>query len=236
LRLIRGRKPHQPSGADAKDEFIQRVSAGKSFCDVGGLWGTVGEKVSVAHAAGAARLAMVDVEPEGTELWQSFDERMAAKGIAGVERISADINQGTFPDRFDVVHCSGVIYHSPNPLQTLGALRRLAGEHLILGSVVVPNEIRNDAGSISFAAGQALFLPHVDEATLAVVRRHLDEPGFQALGVNLPTEWRADDYGPWWWLFTASVLRQLLAATGFVVVDEAPYGGGKACAFLARSV
>ena len=48
---------------DPRDRFIHEVSKDKSFVDVGGLWGTVNERVSVAHAAGARELAMLDISP-----------------------------------------------------------------------------------------------------------------------------------------------------------------------------
>jgi len=38
---------------DPRDLYIAQVIAGKTFVDVGGLWGTVNEKVSVAYQAGA---------------------------------------------------------------------------------------------------------------------------------------------------------------------------------------
>ena len=37
---------------DVRDTYIRQVVAGKSFADIGGLWGTVNEKVSVAHTHG----------------------------------------------------------------------------------------------------------------------------------------------------------------------------------------
>ena len=41
--------------SDVRDTYISQVVAGKSFADVGGLWGTVNEKVSVAHTHGRMR-------------------------------------------------------------------------------------------------------------------------------------------------------------------------------------
>jgi hypothetical protein len=36
--------------SDPRDVFLGRVARGRTFADVGGLWGVVNEKVSVAHA------------------------------------------------------------------------------------------------------------------------------------------------------------------------------------------
>lgn len=222
---------------DPRDVFIQRVVAGKSFCDVGGLWGTTSEKVSVAAGAGASRLAMLDIAREGSELWQAFDERLTDEGISreDVDHITADITSVDPANRFDVVHCSGVIYHVPDPVQTLAAVRRLTAEYLVLASVVAPPEIRNSAGTITFAPGQALFLPHLDDRALTVLKVHLSEGGVRAVGIDIPEHrWSLDDYAPWWWLFTTSALRQMLVVVGFQVIDDAPYWGGKTHVFLAR--
>ncbi len=40
--------------------------------------------------------------------------------------------------RHDVVWCSGLLYHTPNPVLALRQLLRLTGETLIVGSKVVP--------------------------------------------------------------------------------------------------
>ena len=55
------KQEEKPLGHDYRDDFIARVVRGKSFVDVGGLWGTVSEKVSVAHAAGAAQREVMNV-------------------------------------------------------------------------------------------------------------------------------------------------------------------------------
>src|SRR5271154_5009100 len=98
--------------SDLRDEYVARVVSGKTFGEVGGLWGTINEKVSVAHQNGATALTMIDIQPPGGELWRKFDGRMADLGIANVRKISRDIcqiNEGDVLEPFDVVHCSGVL-------------------------------------------------------------------------------------------------------------------------------
>ncbi len=223
------------SGSDPRDDFIARVVQGKSFCDVGGLWGTVSEKVSVAHAAGARRLTMIDITPPDEELWQAFRARLDAMGIHDVECISADIT-ASVPQRFDIVHCSGVIYHVPNPLGLLTALREMTSEHLILSSAIAPAKIRNASGAISFKPGQTVFVPYLDRATFAVLQRHFNDQSITtAVGISSPAEtWRVDDYAPWWWLLTPSLIRQMLLVAQFEIVDEAAGWNGNAHVFLAR--
>ncbi|MEO8839534.1 MAG: hypothetical protein ABI351_12580 [Herbaspirillum sp.] len=50
----------------------------------------------------------------------------------------------------EVVHCSGIIYHVPDPYRMLVNLRKLTAEHLILTSMVVPERIKNREGKMEF--------------------------------------------------------------------------------------
>jgi 2-polyprenyl-3-methyl-5-hydroxy-6-metoxy-1,4-benzoquinol methylase len=113
---------------DPRDQYISRVVTGRSFADVGGLWGIVNEKVSVAHHYGATKLAMIDITPPKHELWQRFDERCHVLKIPEVQRISSDVAKigEILPSvHFDVVHCSGVLYHMPDPMRFLLSLKQL---------------------------------------------------------------------------------------------------------------
>src|SRR4051794_13465658 len=104
------------------NEWIARYASGRSFADVGGLWNTKNERISSAFRAGATRLAMIDMQPLGNHWWTQFDERCRELGVSGYESISGNIEDPKLLDvvgRFDFVHCSGVIYHIPNPMLTL---------------------------------------------------------------------------------------------------------------------
>ena len=76
---------------DVRDTYISQVVAEKSFVDVGGLWGTANEKVSVAHTHGARTLTMIDVSPVDSELWTLFEQRRRTLRLPTVECVSADI-------------------------------------------------------------------------------------------------------------------------------------------------
>jgi hypothetical protein len=80
--------------SDPRDEFISRVVKGKTFADLGGLWGAVNEKVSVAHKAGATRLTMIDRITKQEEDWRLFHERCRNLGVPEVECICQDISTG----------------------------------------------------------------------------------------------------------------------------------------------
>ena len=137
---------------DVRDTYIRQVVAGKSFADVGGLWGTVNEKVSVAHTHGARTLSMIDVSPPDSELWSLFEERRRTLRLPAVECVSADILTLAEADprpQFDVVHCSGVLYHMPEPMQFLRALRRITREALVLTSAITATRVESAKGSLS---------------------------------------------------------------------------------------
>lgn len=226
----------QPVYRDARDEFIGRVVAGKIFVDVGGLWGTVRERVSVAHAAGAGEVYMIDVAPPGDELWTRFGDRMQALGVTGYGITSADLHAPGLPE-FDVVHCSGVLYHSPNPMATVHALKRLTREFLVLSCSVVPRVIRNPVGTLTLPAAAWLFLPALGGREAAIVREHW-RPHVRDTAIGLtrpfPGAFDPDDWGPWYWLPTVDGLVEMARFCGFHVIDEAPIWGGNAHTMLLK--
>jgi hypothetical protein len=225
---------------DLRDVFIRRVVDGQTFCDVGGLWGTQNEKISVADSAGASAVSMIDIAPEDHPLWGRLRAHLSSRGIENVRCVSANVD---LPEvervtgRFDVVHCSGVIYHCPNPVHTLAQLRRMTKGCLILTSMVVPPIIDTDEGRFELGPGESIFVPHLQPERVNILRSHFLSLGVRFVsGITVPVaDWRVDDYGPWWWIFTPSTLRQLLLATGFTVLDEGPRWPGRSHSFLAAT-
>lgn len=206
--------------SDPRDVYIQRVVRGKSFVDVGGLWGTVNEKVSVAHTAGAQSVAMIDVTPLGHELWQAFEKRRQALQVPEVECVSGDVQRlvesaGDF--QFDVVHCSGVLYHLPDPFRLLVALRKLTREYLILTSAITATRIDSAQGVLEVPQASALFVPALYGREREIVREYWQRfVGNAALGLTSEiATWDPDDFGPWWWLPTAVALTALCETCGF---------------------
>src|SRR5690242_15432534 len=76
---------------DPRHVFIRRVTGGRSFIDVGGLSHVINERVSVAHKAGAAGLALMDVESPDAVWWPQLRERLDRKGVGECQFISGDI-------------------------------------------------------------------------------------------------------------------------------------------------
>lgn len=226
--------------------WVAGASAGKSFAEVGGLWGTVNEQVSVAARAGATATTMIDVAPDdGSDderLWELFRERAASLGVTGTNCVQGSIDDPETARRvgcFDVVCCSGVIYHCPEPLHTLRQLRAITRETLILGSATIPEKVSSSAGSLSVEPGAAILVPAIAESHRAVLGEWLREVGGgEALGVNYPlqTDWALDDYTAWWWFFTRDYVAALLRLAGFELQNIASEWEGRATLFLAKSV
>lgn len=208
---------------DLRDEYISRVVAGKTFVDVGGLWGTVNEKISLAHECGATSLTMLDVTVQEGDLWRKFRARMEELGIKNYECISADvcdpqITQLVQP--FDVVHCSGVLYHHPNPMLMLAALRKLTREHLVLTSSITQEIIENEKGRYAIPPSGVVFVPALSDCEREILKRYWEGMGAVAYGLTEKIRYRLDDFGAWWWLATAGALVAMCETAGFKVLDH----------------
>ena len=119
-----------------REEVVRRHAAGKTFCDVGCMWKVNGRIAFVAEEAGATAVTGVDVM-QATPEFQAEHERRSSK----VRFVRGDLHEpATIAEvgPHDVVWCSGVLYHSPNPVLTLQRLRELTTELLILQTMTLP--------------------------------------------------------------------------------------------------
>jgi SAM-dependent methyltransferase len=117
---------------------VERFAPGRSFADIGCMWGVNGEYAFLAERAGAGRVVGVDVFGPTPE----FEARRVRES-SRVEFVLGDIvSQGTIErvGEVDLVLCAGVLYHHPSPLDLLVALRRICRETLILRTATIPEE------------------------------------------------------------------------------------------------
>ncbi|MEG4801755.1 tetratricopeptide repeat protein [Microcoleus sp. ARI1-B5] len=210
---------------DIRDRYIARVVKNQTFAEVGGLWGTVNEKVSVASKYGAVSLTMIDVTPASVQIWQDFRDRMASLNIANYNCISRDITQiqlAEIGEPYGVVHCAGVLYHHPHPLQILMSLRQITGQYLILTSAITQELIENERGRYEIPASGVIFIPALGEAERAILTAYWQQYtyGTPILGVIEKAVFDINDFGPWWWLPTASALESMCKVAGFKVLDK----------------
>ena len=225
------------SGMDPRDEFLQRVVGGKTFAEIGGLWGATQERVSVAHQFGATQLTMIDVLPPLNEWWKAFDQRMTDMGIADrVSTLSGDI-MAMRVGPYDVTHSSGILYHLPSPIDYLIALYRITREYCVLTSAVHPTEISNRFGSVKLEPGQGFFVPAMSPQHKAIYAEFYTDGNDQVMlgGINRDTVFLPSNYVPWWWLLPPDTIAAMCRATGFEVVADAPNWAGKAHTFLLRN-
>lgn len=202
---------------------IQETAFGRSFLEVGGLWGTVNEKCTTAMAAGASAVTMVDAAPAGDVLWTRFLKRAP---LGSVEMVSGDFVQLAHTlEPHDIVYSTGVLYHHPNPLRFLQKLRTVTKFRAIVGTVVLPATIRNSAGTFELSNAGALFVPALAEQELGVLRRYwtrLADPalGQAIIGITEPADYTSTNFDAWWWLFRPEVFKAACRATGWNVLAE----------------
>ena len=230
---------------DHRDGFINAVARGKSFLEVGGLWGEVNEKATVAFRAGAREIGALDIWKPDSEWWRKFRARCSGLGLTGVKEIVGSIdNVEILPEigQWDVVHCAGVLYHCPNPFLTLSHLRACTREYLLLTVAVMPAEIENSEGRVAFSMDSAVLVPCLTPEKRKVVDKYISQAyGGVAYGVNTPIgDWFFSDdkpnYGPWWWLWTAEYVARMVSVCGFEIEREASQFDGTGHLFMLRKV
>jgi len=232
--LYRAVRPETPGddypgfaiGHPDRKGWIAAHVKGKTFADVGGLWGTVNEKVTVALKAGAAEAAMIDYKALDHEEWKKFADRCAQESVSGYRCLQGDLNDPDLAAKvgtYDVVYCSGILYHAPNPVSQLAQLSNVCRDVLILGSAIIPHRVSNAHGRIALEPGSALFVPALSEVQKAVVLEDVpkNRPK-RRLGLDSPPlgGWRLDNYGPWWWLLTPTFISSALEVAGFKVLER----------------
>ncbi len=204
-------------GYDRLPEYIRRHAPGHSFADIGCMWGVNGEYSFIAEAAGATRVAAVDVFGPTPE----FEEKRQTRR-SRVEFILGDITRAETLDRIgqvDVVFCAGVLYHHPSPFDLLVALRRICRETLILRTSTIP-EVRG-------LPNAAVYFPMLDP-------RGREMWSLKSLGLRhqagISNEFQpAEGYGNWFWGLTPSCLESLLKTAGFRVDFRATEAFAQTC-------
>jgi hypothetical protein len=222
------------------DDWIRDDVPGKDFVDVGGLWGLANEKVGCAARAHAKSVTMIDIAAPDDQLWQQFRERCSVQGVTDCRCISADVHNDELLDLagpFDVVHCSGVLYHCAEPLRMLTRLRQMCRGTLMLSSTVIPSRLEHESGTIACEPGGALFVPALREDQRLIVADYFRQVGAQTmLGLNTDVRWDERDYSLWWWLFTSEHVRALIEVAGFAVRDSCRLWHGRVAYFRAVAV
>jgi hypothetical protein len=202
-----------------RQELIRRHVRGRSFADIGCMWNVNGSIAFIAEEAGATQVTGLDIMAATADYQAEHARRRSAvrfvQGDLHDEVVAAEVGV------HDVVWCSGVLYHAPNPLLTLERLRAITRQTLILATETIP-EVAGLSQACVFFPG----LSEDDRRIHAAAR-----PGATALGLTTPFD-RAQSYGAWWWGITPSAVRGMLRASGFEVIEE--HGGPLHMTAIAR--
>ena len=189
--------------------YIRKYAPGRSFADIGCMWGVDGEYAFQAEEAGATHVFGVDVFGPTPE----FELKRRTRN-SKVEFVLGDISRvGTVSriGQVDVVFCAGVLYHHPSPFDLLVALRRICRQTLILRTSTIPE--------VDGLPNAAVYFPMMD----ATARKLWT---LKSLGVlhqaGISNEFQpSDGYGNWFWGLTPSCLESLLKTAGFRVEHRA---------------
>jgi len=188
-------------------DLIARHVPGRTFADVGCMWRVNGEYAFFAADRGAAAVTGIDIGA----LTPEFMKRNAESGER-VQFIRGDVNAPgieTWAGTFDVVFCSGVLYHVPNPVFSLTQLRAMCRETLILTSATTPE---------NGTPNTAVLLPGLDDESRSRLAF-----GSRAKKIGLDGAFDADEgYKNWVWLPTPSCLRAMAMLAGFSVREFYP--------------
>ena len=185
-------------------QLIVKYARGHSLIDVGCLWRVNGDYAFLAADSGATSVTGLDIEPATPE----FLARNAARSNP-ITFVQGDLNDPMTMTRtgmFDVVFCSGVLYHVPNPVLTLEQLRRLCRERLILTTASMPERRPPNL---------ALLLPGMDDASREALR-FATPRGNRKVGLDTRFDPKAG-YGNWVWLPTPSCVRAMVTLAGFSI-------------------
>lgn len=203
LRRRRGYLSGRPE--DLWRQLIAAHAKGATFLDVGCMWNVHGGYSFHALAQGASRVCGLDVEP-ATEKFLGRNRELGNP----IEFVHGDLNDPALPDRlgsFDVVFCSGVLYHVPNPIFTITQLRALCRKTLILTTA---STMERDVPNV------AILLPFTDPAA----RAEFDFSTGKNRKVGLDSDFvPAKGYGNWFWLPTPSCVRAMVQLAGFTIRD-----------------
>lgn len=190
---------------DIKKKLIRKYALNKSFIDVGCMWGVNGYFSFLAEKFGAKEVVAFDIYPSTEE----FNETLISSN-SEIKFVQGDINSKVMIiqlGKFEVVYCTGLLYHVPDPLYTLSRLREICSDILILGTAVIPELNGIDNG--------AVFYPHLSESQRKIWDIH---QGGQ-LAISEPFDPK-QGYGNWIWGFSSTCLEAMVRSSGFRIIER----------------
>lgn len=190
---------------DFREVLIARHVINKTFIDVGSMWGVNGYFAFLAEKLGARSAIAFDIYP-ATEEFENIKKSLnsSVKFVHGDINSKDSINQ---LGKFDLVYCTGLLYHVPDPLYTLSRLREICNDVLIIGTAVIPE--------VNGIDNAAVFYPYLDRTQRSIW--DLKQGG--QIGITEPFN-PSQGYGNWIWGFSNSCLISMLKVSGFEIVEK----------------
>ena len=213
--------------------WVQDIVQNKTFADVGGLWNTINEKVTVASSAGAREVTMIDLMYDKSHWWDKFDEKCKTVNVVCDNKISMDVDDLDLLERvgtFDVVHSAGVLYHCPNPIHTLNQFYSITNEYFILGTTRIPSNFDDIRFPMDVPSGGILLSEVLSEKQKQIC--------MEFYGLNKSdifydgrkdemTQYNKDmtkrQTNPWWYFFTDEYIEYILKICGINILKKEYY-------------
>jgi SAM-dependent methyltransferase len=202
------------------DATLRPHVPGRSFVDVGAMWNVHGKTAFAAEELGATEVTATDVMAP-TQEYEAERKRRDSK-IRFVEGDIHDLAVIEAIGPHDVVWCSGVLYHCPNPLHTIDCLKQITKSVLVLISAGIPEipGVRN--GCVYFPNLSQRDREAYDTAYNAALKTAID-PDPVRLGITTPFDAR-EGFGNWWWGLSPSAIESMLQSAGFSIEETKTNG------------
>jgi Methyltransferase domain len=215
LLLARGMRNVQrvlrPLGS--MEAAFPKLAEGRSFVDVGAIWNVHGKIAFLAESSGASSVTAVDLSSPTDEYLAEHERRHSKVRFVQGDLHDEDVLAEIGPH--DVVWCTGVLYHCPDPVHTVECLRQITGQTLVLGSSTVPPVAGSRNGAVFFPVLSDAERRAYDRAFAAVAGS-----GSDATRGGLTTPFDAEEsYINWWWGFSPATMVSIVESTGFRVSE-----------------
>jgi hypothetical protein len=197
LTHVRHRRGKPPPA----ETLIHKYAPGRTFADIGCMWGIDGGNAFLAEEVGATAVTAFDVMLP-TEAFNAEHARRGSK----VRYVNGNLSDPAAAEEIgphQVVWCTGVLYHAPSPIQVLERLHAICTEYLIIGTKTIPE--------IPGVPQAAVLFPGLTD-TQRVQYGRLWGP----LGDPFVPE---TNHANWWWGVTPSGFRAMVKL-GFDIVES----------------